>query len=160
MGDMLVRLYDLPKSDSENTKFVSQGIEVRRAMAPDKSKVVQYVSEKFGAGWASECDVSFSNKPTTCFIALKNKTEIIGFACYEATSKGFFGPTGVSDEYRGMGIGKELLIQSLYGLKEMGYAYAIIGATDVYDFYSKTVDAIVIPKSDTSIYKNLIGYID
>ena len=158
MPDMIVRLYDLPELSFENEKFTAEGIDIRRAMAPDKSKVLKFVETTFGAGWASECDVSFSNKPISCFIAVKNSKEIVGFACYEATCKNFFGPTGVTTEVRGLGIGKALLLYSLNGLREMGYAYCVIGgAVDAAEFYRKTVDATFIPKSEVGIYKDILG---
>lgn len=157
MSDMIVRLYDLPELSFKNEKFSTEGIDIRRAMAPDKSKVVQFVKDNFGDRWASECDVAFSNKPISCFIAVKDSIEIVGFACYEATCRNYFGPTGVTADYRGKRIGKALLINSLYGLKEMGYAYCVIGgAVDAAEFYRKTVDAMFIPKSDVGIYKYLL----
>ena len=157
MPDMLVRLYDLPGLSFKNERFSAEGIDIRRAMAPDKSKAVKFAKDNFGDRWASECDVAFSNKPVSCFIAVKNSIEIVGFACYETTCRNFFGPTGVASAFQGKGIGKALLISSLYGLKEMGYAYGIIGGpSEAVEFYRKTVDAFVIPKSEIGIYKDMI----
>lgn len=158
MSDMLVKLYDLPEINFNQEKFKNEGIDFRRAMTPDKWRVLQFVEKNFGKGWASECDASFSNKPVSCFIAVKTKLEIIGFACYEATNKCFFGPTGILKEYRGKGIGKELLLRSLNGLREIGYAYAIIGGpSEAIDFYKNVCGASVIPESNPSIYKDMIG---
>jgi hypothetical protein len=39
--------------------------------------------------------------PISCFIAVYEKS-IAGFACYDATCKDFFGPTGVKKEFKGM----------------------------------------------------------
>lgn len=157
MPDMIVRLYDLPKISFQNEKFSAEGIDIRRAMAPDKHKVINFVKDKFGDGWASECDIAFSNKPISCFIAVVNSIEIVGFACYEATCRNYFGPTGVISEFRGRGIGKALLISSLYGLKDLGYAYGVIGgAVDAAEFYRKAVDATFISKSGSGIYKDML----
>jgi len=70
--------------------------------------------------WASECDVAFAKTPICCYIAVKDK-DILGFAVYDTTCKGFFGPTGVSEKNRGLGLGKAILIYSLEGLKQLGY---------------------------------------
>ena len=51
---------------------------------------------------------------------------MIGFAAYETTRRGFFGPTGVAPSERGKHIGKALLLASLWGLREMGYAQAVV----------------------------------
>ena len=54
------------------------------------------------------------------------------------------------------GIGKALLLASLWGLREMGYVYGIIGAAGPVDFYQKTVGAIIIPDSEPGIYVDLL----
>jgi len=81
---------------------------------------------------------------------------VIGFAGYECTRKAFFGPTGVTKKERGRGIGTALLIASLWGLRELGYVYAIIGSAGPADFYQRTVGATVIPDSDPGIYVDLL----
>ena len=155
MPDMLVPLLKLPEMASLHEKYEKQGIRVRRALAPDLEKIISWVRERFGSGWASECTVAMCNVPATCFIATKGK-EIVGFACCEATNKNFFGPTGVAEEYRSLGIGKALLLISLLAMRDMGYAYAIIGGAGPVAFYEKAFDARVIENSAPSIYSNMI----
>ena len=75
-------------------------------------------------------------------------SRVIGFAAYECTRRGFFGPTGVAADQQGQGIGKALLVASLWGLRELGYVYGIIGRVGPVEFYEKVVGAIVIPDSD------------
>jgi predicted N-acetyltransferase YhbS len=48
-----------------------------------------------------------------------------------------FGPTGVLESARGKGIGTALLIAALRGLKEMGYAYGVIGGVGPVQFLRK-----------------------
>jgi len=122
-------------------------------MPYEKHQVVQWVLDNFGQRWASECDVSFARQPVACFIATRSG-EIFGFACYDSTCKGYFGPTGVIEIYRGRGIGKALLLSSLHSMHEQGYAYAIIGAAGPVAFYAKTVGAIEIPDSVPGIYRD------
>ena len=57
---------------------------------------------------------------------------------------------------RGKGLGKVLLVKALDALKEMGYAYAIIGGVGPIEYYEKTVHAKVIEGSGKSIYENLL----
>jgi len=46
----------------------------------------------------------------------------------------------------------------MLGLRELGYAYAIIGGAGPVDFYVKTLGAIPIPGSSPGIYpKKLSG---
>jgi predicted N-acetyltransferase YhbS len=58
----------------------------------------------------------------------------------------------VLESERGKGIGKELLVRSMIGLRELGYAYAIIGGAGPTDFYEKTLGAIPIPGSTPGVY--------
>ncbi len=155
MKDMLVRLMELPDSYPLENKLAEEKIFIRRPIAPEKSLVKNWVNKHFGTYWANEVDVAFSFQPPRLYIAQK-ENEILGFACFETTAKNFFGPTGTAENIRGKGIGKALLIKSLNALKEMGYAYAIIGGIGPADFYKNTVDAKIIEHSDVSIYRNML----
>lgn len=156
MPDMLVPLLKIPSFSSLHEKYEEHGIRIHRALPPDYEKVTAFAREHFGSGWAGECAVAMCNKPSTCFIATKDK-EIVGFGCYEATYKNFFGPTGVAESYRSLGIGKGLLIACLEGLRELGYAYAIVGGAGPVGFYERTVNATVIEDSVPGIYKDMIS---
>jgi GNAT superfamily N-acetyltransferase len=78
------------------------------------------------------------------------------FSCYDTTLRGFFGPTGVAEDARGLGLGKALLMKSLEALRETGYAYAIIGGVGPKEFYAKACGAIEIPGSDPGVYTDLL----
>ena len=152
---MLVRLYDLPESGSRVAALRKAGIEVRRALAPERHIVVNWVRHEFGEGWASECEVSFGRLPISCFRAQRGQ-EVLGFACYDATAKAFFGPTGVLERERKQGIGTALLLESLHAMAAEGYAYAIIGGAGPEDFYAKAVGAVPIAGSTPGIYADLL----
>ncbi|NVJ86324.1 MAG: GNAT family N-acetyltransferase [Algoriphagus sp.] len=156
MKDMLVRLLELPDvSDLQKRLFEKDKVVFRRAIAPEKHLVSEWVLEQFGEYWKSEVEVAFSRQPITCWIA-QRENQILGFACYESTARNFFGPTGTKETERGKGIGKVLLIKSLESLREMGYAYAIIGGVGPAEFYEKAVGAQIIEGSEVSIYKHLL----
>lgn len=156
-ADMLVKLYDLIDDCGYLKNLKRQGISVKRGLAPDKHRIMEYVKNHFNSSWASECDVAFSKHPVSCFIAVKDQ-QVIGFACYDATAKGFFGPTGVSAEFRGLGVGKALLMQALLSMREEGYGYAIIGCVDdAQTFYKKTVNAMIIEDSFPGIYGRTVN---
>ena len=156
MPDMLVKLYDLPDLQRCVERVGAQGVEVRRAMAPEKQTIIEWVSEHFGKHWASEVDVSFSNKPISCFLAVHGE-QIVGFACYEATYRDFFGPTGVLEEYRGKGIGAALTLVCLHEMKNLGYMYAIIGGAGPVEFYRKIVGAVKIEGSEPGPYRGILS---
>ncbi|MBU6375758.1 MAG: GNAT family N-acetyltransferase [Bdellovibrionales bacterium] len=155
MADLLVKLYDLPDIAPLVKVLAAQGVVIRRAMAYEKHQVLAWVRECFAEGWASECDVAFSNRPISCFLATE-RGKIIGFACYESTSLNFFGPTGVAEENRGRGVGKALLLSSLHAMAEKGYGYAIIGHASDPQYYVKALGAIPIEGSSPGIYRDFL----
>ncbi|OPJ65747.1 GNAT family N-acetyltransferase [Clostridium chromiireducens] len=138
MSDMLVKLYNLNSNEKELNDLLKQCVRIKRALAPDRRKVLEFVKENFEEGYLDECTAALSNNSITCYIATKNKT-IIGFACFEATAKNYFGPTGVQNSERRKGIGKALLNKCLMSMWEMGYGYAIIGwpVKSAIGFYEK-----------------------
>lgn len=152
MLDRLVKLYELPPLEDYINVLREKGILVRRPRAYEKNQVLEWVQTNFSKGWMSECDVTFSNSPVSSFIATRDG-EIIGFACYEATYRNFFGPIGVGEAYRGGQVGKALLLHCLHAMADMGYAYAIIGGPkEAAPFYARVVGAIDIEGSNPGIY--------
>ncbi len=82
---------------------------------------------------------------------------IVGFACFDCTWKGFFGPTGVLESLRGRGIGAALLLASLFAMRAEGYAYAVIGAANTQPgFYERVAGAVPIPGSDPGPYPEML----
>jgi predicted N-acetyltransferase YhbS len=151
MPDLLVNLLKLPPTPSlPNEKII-----VRRAQPFELGKVRSFIVENFSAAWADEVQAGFANKPVSVFVATLEQ-KLVGFSAYECTRRSFFGPTGVLESVRGEGVGKALLLSSLWGLREMGYVYAIIGGAGPLSFYEKTVGAIVIPDSEPGIYTDLL----
>ena len=155
MPDMLVRLYDLPP-DAGTAMPEAEGVQIRRAMAPDKFRVVEWVREHTGPSAAGECDVCFSHPAVSCFIATRGR-EIVGYACYDATAPDFFGPTKVLESEQGKGIGRALLLRSLDAMRAEGYGYAVSGGVGPQAFYEKCVGAILIPDSTPGIYRDFLG---
>lgn len=155
MADMLVKLYDLKSFEVREAALNEEGIKIRRAIPPEKHRVLNWIENNFYPEWRSEADVAFSKSPAGIFIAYQEK-KILGFACYDTTAKGFFGPTGVGEDARGKGIGTVLLLKSLAALKELGYVYAVIGGAGPVDYYKNVCDAQVIKGSEESIYKEML----
>ena len=153
--DMLVKLYDLPASHEALSRVAAAGISIRRALAPEKHMVLDWVRDNFCQKWASEADVAFGRQPVSCFVALQAK-RLLGFACHDAMCPNFFGPTGVDANSRGNGIGAALLLVCLEDMRHQGFGYAIIGGVGPADFYAKTVGAIPIEGSEPGIYRGLL----
>lgn len=153
MGDMLVKLYDIPDDWSFLQALQAKGVTIRKPFGPEKHVVVNWVREHFSNAWASETEMALANRPITCFVAIKDG-KVIGFACYDATALGFFGPIGVDETQRGLGIGRSLVKACMLDMKLKGYKYAIIGLTDKYSFYERAVEAVEIPDSYPGFWKD------
>jgi predicted N-acetyltransferase YhbS len=154
MPDMLARLYDLPDGTPHCERASAAGYIIRRADPWDRDRLRRFVKEHFGPLWAVEADRAFVHSPITSYVATKDG-EIAGFAAYECTRRGFFGPTGVREDLRGNGLGAALLFSCLESMREMGYAYAVIGGVGPAEFYEKAVGAFVIPGSEVGVYASL-----
>ena len=155
MPDLLVNLLKLPPLESVAESLDQSGIVIRRAQPFEITPVRDFIKQNFSVAWADEVSVGFAQKPVTVFIATCER-RVTGFAAYDCTRKAFFGPTGVAESERGRGVGNALLIAALWGLRELGYVYGVIGAAGPVDFYRKAVGAIVIPDSDPGVYTDLL----
>ena len=146
--DMVVNLY--------HQKIKPQP-EVIQVLSPDSDRVIAFINKHFSSGWASEAKAALYRPHTTAFITVSNQT-VTGFACYDATAKAFFGPTGVDAAFRGQGLGKALLLHTLAAMRENGYAYAIIGGVNEKNqrFYRHVCGAQVIDDS-LHIYDRMIA---
>ena len=151
MPDLLVNLLKLPSLD----QLQDEDVNIRRARPFEITPVRNFIENNFSVAWADEVSVGFANKPVTVVIATRDG-RVIGFAGYECTRKAFFGPTGVAESERGSGIGTALLIASLWGLRELGYVYGIIGGAGPVEFYERAIGAIAIPDSEPGIYTDLL----
>ncbi|HZO90406.1 MAG TPA: GNAT family N-acetyltransferase [Chthonomonadaceae bacterium] len=155
MPDMLVDLLKLPPAEPLIADLRARGVIIRRAHPFEITPIREFIQAHFGTGWADEVTPCYSRQPISLYIAIRNG-KVIGFGAYEATRPNFFGPTGVVEEERGLGTGKALLLACLWGMREMGYAYGIIGGAGPVAFYEKACGATVIPESVPGIYTDML----
>lgn len=155
MTDMLVKLYALPPLEPALQASAAAGVTIRRALAPEKQDILSWIGARFYNRWVSEVDVSFARLPISCFIAVKDGA-LLGFGVYDATARGFFGPTGVDETQRGAGVGKALLLACLHDMLNVGYGYAAIGGVGPAEFYTKVSGAQIIEDSTPGMYAGLL----
>lgn len=156
-GDMIINLYlrEIWRQDLS--------ISIRQIFPSDKQHVMNFMDREFSneKGWKMEAERGWYNG--TLLIVVKNE-EIIGFICYDCTGQGYLGPFGISEKYRGQGIGKELLYACLDAMKIKGYGYAVVGCVSddrvgsPTEFYKKVAKAEYIPFSNPhyTLYKNKV----
>lgn len=159
MGDILVRLYDLAPFDTAGVdpagSEAAGGVSVRRVFSGERGLLLDFVGTHFFPAWVGECAVAMGGHPLPVWVAVAGG-RIVGFACHDATTRGFFGPTGVEEGFRGRGIGKALLLATLGGMREAGYAYAVIGDPGPMGFYLDNLPAMEIPGSKPGFYRGML----
>ncbi len=157
MPDMLVKLYDLKDHEDFFKSLKEKNICIRRAIVPEKHIVVEWAKENFNPHFADEAEAGFYNTPVSIFLAIdETDNKLIGVSCYDSTCRNFFGPVGVDKIYRGLNIGKALTIKTLLNMREVGYAYAIIGGVGPQHFYEKICNAVLIEGSAPGVYKGML----
>lgn len=155
MHDMLVRLYRLPDVAPLRARLAEQGVRVRRCNPFEAHILEAWIKRNFSSRWVSEARIAMSHQPAGCIIATK-AGRIIGFACYDATARGFIGPMGIQEDHRGSGVGKAVLLEALGQMRALGYAYAVIGGVGPADFYKKAVGATDIEDSAPGVYEDIL----
>jgi len=157
MNDLIVNLYDNNYLEDNYLELTSSEYKVKRLLSPNSDDLISFVKENFTNTWTSEVKSAVYKNNPTCFIVTHNNA-IVGFACYDATAKGYFGPTGVKDNYRGKNIGQTLLLKTLRAMKDDGYGYAIIGsvAKTVQGFYAKYIKFITV-ENNRNLYSRLLN---
>lgn len=152
--DCLVNLYSRRMAAlAERVEAVEA--DIRLALPPELHIIQRWVRENFSEYWVSELTAAMAHQPPGCLVAVV-EGELVGFACYDATARGFFGPTGVAESQRGKGIGAALLYHTLAAMKAQGYAYAVIGGVGPVEFYANAVGAVPIEGDGEDVYQGLL----
>jgi phosphoribosylglycinamide formyltransferase-1 len=131
--------------------------------AAQDDNLYAWIDYEFGGTWSSE---AFAGKN----IVAKKDDRFAGFATYDPRGLqfswlrglgaqegvGIFGPFGVSGEFRGSGLGPALLQAALAGLREEGYARALIpavGNDKLIAYYEKHAGAAIAERFDRSRWR-------
>lgn len=152
-GDMIVNLTKLPVCPD-----LEPNIKIKRAFVGDQKVILDFV-QMIDKRWIYEVEKALLQCPSKCYVATR-EGKVIGFACYDATARGFFGPIGIDKTERGNRVGAALLIRTLRSMEEYGYGYAIIGwVGNAEFFYRKLVNAEYIKggELENSVYSNLVS---
>ncbi|MBQ0165541.1 MAG: GNAT family N-acetyltransferase [Treponema sp.] len=152
-NDMIVNLTTIPAFKE------IEGIKICQMHPCDAEAVLDFIREHFAAGWIGEARYAMMQDPVRCFIAVENK-RVVGFACYDATAKDYFGPIGVHPDMQGRGVGTQLMLKTLEAMRAYGYGYAVIGwVREAAPFYKKVLGAEYIKGGipENSIYNRLIS---
>ncbi|MCD4775404.1 MAG: GNAT family N-acetyltransferase [Candidatus Aegiribacteria sp.] len=147
MSDLLVPLYNLPCMEEQD------GLRVRKPLPHQSPGVLSFIEDNFSSGWKAEATVGFGSVPPTIVTAVDRASgRLAGFCCWDCTAKGFLGPIGVHNDFRGKSVGRAVVLSALRSMLEAGYGYAIVGDAGPVEFFQKICDARVIEGSTPGIY--------
>jgi mycothiol synthase len=135
------------------TRLAGRGIVVRRATDADIPATAAFNLQTFSRGWQIEVDETrrFGIPPLN--IALY-QDQIVGFAAYDVTGYGRFGPTGTRPDMRQQGIGGVLLKMCMQQMIDRGDSIAEIAWAGPVAFYTREVGAR-ISRAYWCFHKNL-----
>ncbi len=124
------------------SKLAKRGFTIRRLEHEEEQTFYEWMLGTWSQNWTTEACNSLKNTPVTTFIALDSDGNICGFATYDVTMfRGGFGPTGVEERLRGLGIGKALFLRCLQDMKTRGYPRCEIAWVGPISFYAHTASA-------------------
>ncbi|HEY5257639.1 MAG TPA: GNAT family N-acetyltransferase [Candidatus Baltobacteraceae bacterium] len=120
----------------------------------DDGHLLAWLDDEFGGTWSTEAFVGRS-------VVVRKGDAIAGFATYDPkglrfswlrgmgarADVGIFGPFGVSQTFRNLGIGTQILIAALARLRRCGYARALIpavGTQKLVEYYAAHAGAYVV----------------
>jgi GNAT superfamily N-acetyltransferase len=173
MSDMLVKLYDLPPLQPALEAIAPLHIHIRPACIGEEYQIMPWIAQHFYAGWENGVVYTIHRNPCSLFIAIEKQLpdperadlyelppeKLVGFACYDASTRGMFGPMGVHPHYENRGIGTALLLTALHAMWNENYAYVVIGWAGPVEWYAKRVGATLIPDSEPGPFRGrLEGY--
>jgi GNAT superfamily N-acetyltransferase len=137
-----VPLVDNPLIDLADPPL-PEGLVIRRARPEDCDLTLGAVEAMFQKAWRFETSLAFRAPEPTCYIA-EQDGKVVGFADYDATNFGLFGPTGVDGKLRGKKVGAVLYRRCLQDMSALGYPYALIPTgLDRLNFYHREGGATV-----------------
>jgi len=144
--DILFKLYELEDDPEAFARLEQNGIEIKKVMPMDITKVYEFIRDNFARAWADEALPALINGD--CHVAVRGR-EILAFHTIDTPAKGFMGPTGVIPKARRNGILRALTINGLKAMKAKGYKYVVFGMTHPRSSYmiKKMPGAVVIPSS-------------
>ncbi|MHA1680207.1 MAG: GNAT family N-acetyltransferase [Promethearchaeota archaeon] len=141
-GEKVNLVYSIPENTKEPPSNIA-GVTINRIKPIEIDHTIKFIETNHAGMWPVEFQYSLKNEPMTTFVAKNNAGEIVGFASHSIGFPGSFGPTGVSKNLRGKGIGGLLLKWCAWDLKNAGIEEMIIRwvVGDTIKFYSKSIGA-------------------
>lgn len=118
----------------------------RLATAEDHPRLLDFVRNFFGEALRWEIELGLRGS-SPIRIAVQEE-RVVGFSACEINNRGIgsFGPQGIHPDSRRRGLGRELLLESLGDLRELGYTTARIPWVSSEEYYQRGCGARVVER--------------
>jgi mycothiol synthase len=127
---------------ADERRLIGADVEIHRLAQHEVEAFGAYLAAGWHWEWTIEPMRSLRRDPVSCFVATVHG-EHVGFAAYDISGPGHFGPMGVRPDLRRHGIGGVLLKRCLADMRDKGYPTADIQWVGPIPFYNRQVGATI-----------------
>lgn len=118
------------------------GVTVRPLRREDREALEAWLRRTWGPHWAFEGMLAMDRPEPAGFVATRDE-DVVGFAVFDSTRPGWFGPMGVEPSLQGGGVGLELCVRAMEEMARRGYAQAQIAWAGPRCFYARKLGATI-----------------
>jgi mycothiol synthase len=118
----------------------------RLTTAEDHPRLLDFVRDFFGE--ALRWEIALGLRGSSPVRIAVEEDRVVGFSACEINNRGIgsFGPQGIHPDSRRRGLGRELLLESLGDLRELGYTTARIPWVSSEEYYERSCGARVVER--------------
>lgn len=129
-------------AEARRAELARMGVVVRDLTHRDEAALRAWLERTWGPNWTFEGLLALRRRVPTGVVA-EQGGRIVGFAVFDTTRPGWFGPMGVEPGLQGSGVGVELCVRALECMARRGYSRAEIAWAGPRCFYARKVGASI-----------------
>ena len=138
----LTRPLPVPPEEERRHELSRAGVVVRELSHRDEASLRAWLERTWGPNWTFEGLLALRRRVPTGVVAERGG-RIVGFAVFDSTRPGWFGPMGVEPGLQGGGLGIELCVRAFEAMARKGYARAEIAWAGPRCFYARKLGAVI-----------------
>lgn len=138
----LTRPLPVPPEAVRGQELSRAGVVVRELSRRDEAPLRAWLERTWGPNWTYEGLLALRRRVPTGVVAEQNG-RIVGFAVFDSTRPGWFGPMGVEPGLQGGGVGVELCVRAFEAMARKGYTEAQIAWAGPRCFYARKLGAVI-----------------
>lgn len=117
-------------------KLKEEGVCFEIADSKQMDEAKEWIKTKFSPYWALEAEIAVGEDRGGLWLSY-DENKFLGFSTYGALEPNWFGPIGVDEKARNLGIGSVLLFKALNSMRLNGMRHVVVPWTRHLFFYSQ-----------------------